>query len=586
MKIKMNKIVIFIVICVFIIVGIFAFLISKKYSNKDYEIEEIVKFSYFKLHENSKYGVIDKQGNVLVTPIYDMLEIPNPSKAVFIGYLNYDSQAQNYETVVLNEKNEKILTNYSNVLPLMFRDALAEVPYEKSVLIYKENGKYGVINFKGEKITKSIYDSIESLTYKEGCLLVEQKGKFGIINIKGEQIVKIEYDIINADGYYEEETKYKKAGFIVGKKQEEGYRYGYISNEGKTILEVEYNQIERITEILSQEGIYLIASKNGQAGVYQNDKQIIKNTYTGIEYNKQNELFILQKNNKQGVFDKQGNQVLKTEYEKISILQGNIVAMKDGVTYYFDKQGKQIETKNLNNNIATANTNYFITIDENDLYGIKNKEGNIIISNEYSYIEYAYKNYFIITKNGNASVYDALNRQEIIKNYNVIQKIEGKNILQAILTNENTTDLYNANMEKVVSMKDATINNELNYMKISSNTERKYFDKDGHEKQNTELLTGNSLYAFTQEGKWGFKEKNGVIKINAIYDMVTEQNSYGFAGIMKDGKWGVINAKGNILVEPSYEIVEGEPEFIGPYVKLNLGYGMVYYTREIPVQNN
>jgi len=67
--------------------------------------------------------------------------------------------------------------------------------------------------------------------------------------------------------------------------------------------------------------------------------------------------------------------------------------------------------------------------------------------------------------------------------------------------------------------------------------------------------------------------------------MVTELNQYGYAGIRKGDKWGVIDEKGNVVVEPSYEIEWEEPEFIGPYCKLNFGYGMVYYTKELTKEN-
>ena len=46
--------------------------------------------------------------------------------------------------------------------------------YEKSVLKYKKNEKYGLIDYSGKQITEAIYGQIDSLGYKEGELLVEQ----------------------------------------------------------------------------------------------------------------------------------------------------------------------------------------------------------------------------------------------------------------------------------------------------------------------------------------------------------------------------------------------------------------------------
>lgn len=464
----------------------------------------------------------------------------------------------------------------------MFKDASAEVPYEKSVLTYQENGKYGIIDLQGKKITDAIYDEIESLLYKEGCLLVKQDGKYGVLTCKGKKIVEIAYDSITADGYYQNETKYQKAGLIVGQKKEEGYRYGYINANGKQLLEVEYNEIDRITEITKENEIYLLAFKNGQAGVYKNKKQIIKHSYEEIEYRKQNELFLVQKNGKQGVMDKGGNEILKVEYDYILLEEQTIHAQKGEETYDFDLQGKEKENRNDKTRVSIENQNYFITIDGQDKFGIIDKQENSILENQYEYIEYAFGDYFIITENGTVFVIDTKSKEKVIAGYDVIQKVENKNVLQAILTKPYTIMLYNENMEKTVSMEEANLTVEENVIKLASKTERVYLDNKGNITTYQSINPDLALYAYQEEnGKWGFSNKEGNVVVSATYDMVTELNQYGFAGIRKGNLWGVMNAEGKIIVEPSYEIEWDEPEFIGPYCKLNFGYGMIYYTREI-----
>lgn len=511
-----------------------------------------------------------------------MITIPNPSKPIFIGYIKYEPEKEEYQTEILNEKNEKILTQYEQVLPLMFKDASSEVPYEKSVLCYKENGKYGIINFQGKKITKAIYDSIESLLYKEGCLLVKQNDKYGIINIKGKKVIDTLYDSISADGYYDEETKYQKAGFIVGKREEESYKYGYFNNNGNEILETKYNEIDRITEIIGENEIYLLALKNGQAGIYKEKKQIIEHNYEEIEYDRKNQLFIVQKNDKQGVINREGNKILETKYDYIMILNENILAKKEDNIETYDMKGNKQEIENNITKNFVENTNYIITTNTDDLSGIINKDGKIILQNEYSYIEYAFSDFFIVTKDGKVSVLNAKMNEQVISDYNVIQKIENTNSIQAIISEPYTIEIYNEKMEKVASMKESNVKVEENYIELASKTERKYFNFSGNEIQNTDIFTNLELFAFANEqGKWGFKNKEGNTIIQPIYDMATEVNEYGFAGIKKDNKWGVINSKGEIILEPTYEIEFEEPEFIGPYVKLNFGYGMVYYTKEL-----
>ena len=109
------------------------------------------QYNYFVLKENEKTGVIDRSGNIVIDSIYDDVKIPNPEKPVFICYSGKN-------TKVLNEKREEIFTKYNNVEPIKLNNVASELMNEKSVLKYLENGKYGIINLKGRRITKSIYN--------------------------------------------------------------------------------------------------------------------------------------------------------------------------------------------------------------------------------------------------------------------------------------------------------------------------------------------------------------------------------------------------------------------------------------------
>lgn len=575
---KTNKVIasILSIICIFIAITTVIYLITK-YNDMDYELEEITTFSYFKLYENEKYGVIDSTANILIEPKYDNIDIPNPTKPVFIVYSNYNDEEGKYETQVINDKNEKILTQYNEVLPLMFKETNTEIPYEKTVLSYKENDKYGIIDFEGKKITDAVYDSIESLLYKEGCLLVKQNDKYGIINIKGKEVIKTEYDSIVADGYYDEITKYKNAGFIVGKRQDEGYRYGYINNKGKILLETIYNELHRVTEITNDNQIYLLAFKNGLAGIYKNKSQVIEHIYEEIEYNSQNNLFVVQKSSKQGVIDDKGNKILDIEYDYIMISGNKINAKKDNIIRIFDINGKEEEYNN-ETILAIEDEQYFITINKEDKFGVLDANGNRLIGNEYSYIEYAFDDCFIATKDNKVGIIDKNGNQKIDFKYNVIQRIEDTKVLQGILENQEI-HLYNSNLDKTLELNDASIKVENNNIKILTETKREYLDENGNRLENKDIFKDSSLLSYEENGKWGFKDKEGNVKVEAIYDMVTELNPYGYAAVKKDDKWGVINEEGKIIVEPSYKIEWDEPEFIGPYIKLNFGYGLVYYTK-------
>lgn len=564
-----------------IVYGSIIFINKKK---RSYEIETIHDFNYYTLLKDGKTGVIDRQGNIIITPEYSTIKIPNPTKPVFICIYNYNSETGKYDIKVLNDKNEEIFKEYEEVNSIAIKEIVSEVPYEKSVLKYKKDGKYGLIDFNGKVLVKPIYEEIDNMPYKEGELKVKRDGKYGVINIKGSILVDPKYDSIDGDNYYSKDTQYKLGGYIVGIKTEEGYRYGYITCEGKQTLKMEYNSIYRMTDVENDKEVYLVAEKNGQAGLFKNEKLILNYQYQGIEYDDVNQLLILEKNRKYGVSTIEGKQILGIDYDSINIEGNYIYADRENENLIYDINGNKQESQKYKNILSTENENYNITIDREDKYGVVNKQGQVLITNRYYYIEYLFDNYFIAGgTEGKSGVINDKNEVVVPIEFDVIQKIEDCNIIQTIQASSNELELYDKTMAKIVAMKNGKISIQKDYIKVYSTTETKYFGKDGKEKNNTELFSNNKLFAKEQNGKWGFVDKEENVKIEYQYDKVTELNQYGFAGIRKGNKWGVINAKGEIVVEPIYQFEDqsGEPEFIGKYYKITSVDGESYYSEDV-----
>ena len=573
---------IFVVSIILIVLAVLTTIVIKANNNLKYEIEEVSEYNYFKLYKGQKYGVIDKNGSVIIEPEYDTLYIPNPSKDIFVCYYDYNENDGEYKTKVFNKDKKQLFTEYETVEAFVFKDTnTSKIPFEKSVLKYKKDGKYGLIDFGGKEITKNVYDSIESLEYKEGCFVVEQEKKYGVINLKGNTLVKIEYDKIESDGYYNDENKSYESGFIVSNKTNDGYRYGYINSNGKILLKNEYNEIDRVTDIKDNKNVYLIAFKNGKAGLLKNAKIILNHDYEEIEYNKLNELFAVQKSSKQGVVDINGKQITPIEYDSILFSGNNINAIKDGNLNIFDNKGNKKEDNNYLTTIPTENAKYIITIDENSKYGVKSSNGEVLIKNNYQYIEYAYNNFFIVTNNGKAGILNDEGKAEADFEYDIIQVIEHTNTMQAIKSKENITDIFDENAKVSCSMKNAIIYIEDSYIKLLSDVDRIYVDNNGKVLSNKEIFTQNNLFASSKDGKWGFVDKDDKEIVEYKYDMVTEFNNSGYAGIKLNNLWGVIDNSANVIVEPSYKIEQREPEFINKYCRLNFGYGFEYYTDEL-----
>ena len=547
-----------------------------------YKVEEITEINYTTLVQKEKYGVIDKAGNIVVEPIYDAVQIPNPSKPVFVCIGNYNEDTKEYETKVFNDKNEQLFQEYETVEVIPIETNIETTPYEKSSLIYKKNGKYGLVDLEGKEITEPIYDEINSINYKEGTFTVKLDGKVGIINLNGKVIIKPEYETITSDNYYNEKTQNKTTGFIVSLKTEDGYRYGYINYRGKVILKPEYTELERVTEIADEKELYLIAFKEGQAGLIKNKKVILNYEYEDIQYSSLNDVFVVQRNSKQGVVSKDVATIVNTEYDSITFGGMYINARKDNTVYSFNLNGTSVENKDVVSKIPTDNPNYFITIDQNDIYTIVDAEDNVLVDNNYSYIEYLPGDYFIVARDGKNGVIDITGKSVIDLAYTSIFKLNDTQLLQAEKIDTKTIDLYSSTMNKIVSMNNATITTNDNYIMLASDTDFAYYDFSGNKLESKDVFPNNQLFAKKINDKWGFVDKEGNVVVENQYEMVTDFNEYGFAGIKLDGKWGVIEqASKQIIQEPIYELEWAQPTFIGKYYCVRNWYGDVRYSDDV-----
>ena len=404
-----------------------------------------------------------------------------------------------------------------------------------------------------------------------------------VINIKGKTLVEIRYDKIESDKHYETENGYMRSGYIVCNKTEEGYRYGYINYNLKTLLPVEYNELNRVIEIGDKDNVYLIASKNGQVGIVKNNKPIVKFEYQKIEYGEEN-LFVVQKNLAYGAIDIEGNIIIPTEFEEIAFYGLYIKALRQEQDIYFDLKGKKIENAKYSAIIPTENAKYYITTNLEGKYGVLTNNEEILIKNDYEYVEYLFDEYFVVIKEkGKLGIINSNGETKIDFKYDILQKIENTKIIEAKILDGNITHLYSEEMKNIATTNNGTIYTFDEYVQVYSKDQIKYFTLEGKEIANTELFKDNKLFTKNENKKWGFINKQGDNVIDFKYDAVTEFNKYGFAGININGKWGVIDEKGNTVIEPIYEHIEynSNPEFLGQYYKVYFGYGECYYTNNL-----
>lgn len=471
---KKTSISVVVVIVMLIIVSLVISIYMPNKEKIDKEIED-KSISYYLLKKDEKFGVINQNGDIVIEPNYEEIIIPNMHRAVFVCK-NKDEQK------ILNNNNEEIFTKYKNIEPIELTNIITESAYEKNVLKYEKDGKYGLIGISGNIILETKYEEISSLGYKQGELLIKENGKYGIIDDKGNQIIKNNYDSIVSDQYYSDTEGYKKSGYIVCNVTNEGYRYGYFDYEGGKVLETEYNQITRLTQ--SDDKIYLLASKNGQFGVFIDSNKIINTQYQSISYDSNIGIFIIERTGQYGAINEKGIEILKPDYTDIQINGIYIYTKKGEEEKVFDKTGKEIEIDTNTIIESTKNSKYFIKIEQNEeqeIYSILNSNLEKITTKNYKYVEYLQDKYFIaISEEGKSGIIDEQENVIIEFKYDLIQTIKGKNIIQARNFESDMTEIYNNELNKILEIKNINIQILDDYSKIYNEEEEYYLDNNGN----------------------------------------------------------------------------------------------------------
>lgn len=344
-----------------VIAVIVMFVIAiKKLINSDATNNGIVATTYFTIYSNDKWGVIDNNAKTIIEPTYDeMVIIPDNKKDVFICTENVDYDNNTYTTKIINSKNNEIFKDYNKVQAIENYDEYNNLWYEKNVLKFEKNGKYGLINLEGKLLLEPEYDEIYSLRGIEGSLITVKDKKQGIVDATGTVIVPNNYleikslgkdtnlYIVKGDnnnyGIYEKtEIKYQEVKQLNNKDiycVKENNKYKVIDEEENEILNFKFTDIKEIKENIV---IYINNKKYGAYDIEQNKN--IKCEYDELKYTCENN-FIAKKNNLYGIIDIDNNIKQKIEYALVG--------------YYEEAQIYELEPKNnesaeniiLNNNL-------------------------------------------------------------------------------------------------------------------------------------------------------------------------------------------------------------------------------------------
>lgn len=364
-----------------------------------------------------KSGLLNKQGDTILLPIYDRIQ-PTSEQLLVV------QQGQSFG--VLDVKGEQVLPIiYSNITlsaSTIIAESFQEVKHIEPVyaveidqvmdfdmvkqeeecskpfrypLNYSKNREFynlhGAFDFYGNQkipfeyyyLTKGIFDEI----------IANKNGKMGVISEDEKVIIDFQYDDI---------TMFFNGLYLVSK----GDKQGLFTQNGKKLLEVKYKDIFPMSAhsvLVLENGKWIKVSYESSYKKYTSKKTNLNADYSfaymdtfnraSSTYEKNTDFFVVLQCSNSGIIDKDLNIVIACEHSEIP-RYFNEKYFKFEKTYTI----KGVELKQIDLSKDDAQFKGVIIGIKDGKYGVVNDMGDVVVPFEYSYIQCIDEDRFVVKK--------------------------------------------------------------------------------------------------------------------------------------------------------------------------------------------
>lgn len=316
-------------------------------------------YGFFILDSRKKKGLCDKNGNELLPVCCSNIEIISKKSAILLKderfYLfffekhkepvEYDEISRLYSKFCKVIKDGKcgIVDDSGDIIKPLIYDDITYNYRDKTVSLFRDNtcemiDSTKIINKDSAPLLHKEYDTVEAFYEQYGIFIVGKSNKMGVVRIHddiSETIVPIEYDNI--------EVLFGGMHMLLAQKTGQ-YRMMKITKNTKTMFPI-YDKIGSFYW-----NLYAPVYKDGLMGVINNKgEEIIPVQYDMLEDgtfsiffidNRGGCAFILKKDNKLGLLTNTGELLLPFEYEEI-VYKGKFpIDNNGGCAFIIKKEGK------------------------------------------------------------------------------------------------------------------------------------------------------------------------------------------------------------------------------------------------------
>ena len=279
-----------------------------------------------KLNLKKVFGTIITIAVIIMIIITINKILSKEAEKINIEKITYFSAYTNGKWGVINNKGETIInTEYNEMITIPNPEkAVFVCIYD----VNEETGEYKtkILNEKQENLfteydtveTIENFDSKQNIWYEKNTLRVSKNGKYGLIDLEGKKLLGCEYDSITALKSVEENLLVRKDNKV-----------GIVNNVGQIIVPVEYKDVRILKEGYKNE--YIIVDENDNQGIISTSSTIIvAPTYKEIKYINSNEIYAAKIEDKWNLVNKKG-EIINNSFDDYTYVKGDyVIVQKDG----------------------------------------------------------------------------------------------------------------------------------------------------------------------------------------------------------------------------------------------------------------
>lgn len=324
------------------------------------QAEDLLRILYFKPQPEKypKIGFMDTKGKVRLESKYGMASdfyngFANIIKDSIYGYIDKGGNE------VLFKEYEKTYFWYSDT----------GVAKEK-------NGKFGLIDRKGNPLTSFMYNMILSFGFDHFKGVVS-KDSVHLLNSKGQIVFNKDYKYSIKSDYFENDSLLIYEEMIDNK-----ILSGLVRLDKFIVVEPKYDEIYFI-----EDKYFFAVRKNEKFGfINKSGVEIIPLIYDNIAFNITNELIAVSKDGKSGFINRRNEIVIPFEYDQAySFFDGLAIVKKENYYFGINKKNKIKAKLDVEGLEFPFYSNNLIVFEDNSKYGYINKKGKIVIPAIYAY---------------------------------------------------------------------------------------------------------------------------------------------------------------------------------------------------------